>query len=96
MQWIVRIVDGSGNPKSEEIVLPVSILSKAGKNAVMLQGIDPYLVTVFNSAQIEFFLKEWEALASLVEPEDKATWQTVLEYAKRCLEPHLYLEFIGD
>jgi hypothetical protein len=96
MEWNVHILDEHWNPISEDVVLPVSILSKAGKNAVMLQGIDPYSITVFNCAQIEFFLPEWEGLAALVEPEDKATWQTVLEYAKRCLEPHLYLEFIGD
>jgi len=55
------------------------------------------LDTIFNSAQIElFFIKEWEDLAARLEPEDRAIWEAVLEYAKRCLEPHVYLKFIGD
>jgi hypothetical protein len=98
MQWNVRIVDEDGKPVSEEdVIVPVSILEKMGPDSAMLRGIDPYLDTTFNPLQIElFFIKEWEDLASRVEPTDRAVWETVLAYAKRCLEPHLYLKFIGD
>src|SRR5712691_2993168 len=97
MQWNVRIVDENGKPDSEDLIVPVSVLAKMGPDSVMLRGIDPYLDTIFNSAQIElFFIKEWEDLAARLEPEDRAIWEAVLEYAKRCLEPHVYLKFIGD
>jgi hypothetical protein len=81
---------------SEDIGVPASILSKMKPESIMLRGIDPYLNTTFNNTQVEFFIKEWEELAPRVEPDDKAVWQTVLDYARRCLEPHVYLKFIGD
>ena len=80
----------------KDVVVPVSILSKMAPDSPMLRGIDPYLNTTFNSAQIEFFIKKWEELGPRVEPDDRAVWQTVLDYAKRSLEPHVYLKFIGD
>jgi hypothetical protein len=43
-----------------------------------------------------FFIKEWEDLAPRLEPEDRAVWETVLAHVKHCLEPDLYLMFIGD
>lgn len=94
--WDVRIVDEDDKPMSEDISVPASILSKMASDSIMLKGIDPYLNTTFNNAQVEFFIKEWEELAPRVEPDDKAVWQTVLDYARRCLEPHVYLKFIGD
>jgi|SRR5450755_4566518 hypothetical protein len=97
MQWNVCVVDEHWKPESEGVIVPVSLLSKMGPDAVMLRGIDPYLTTIFNSAQIELFLiREWEELASRVESEDRAVWEIVLVYARRCLEPHLYLVFEGD
>jgi hypothetical protein len=94
--WEVRVVDEHDKPLSEDISVPGSILSKMGPGSMLLKGIDPYLNTTFNNAQVEFFIKEWEELAPRVEPEDQAIWQSVLDYAIRCLEPHVYLKFIGD
>jgi hypothetical protein len=94
--WDVRIVDERDKPMSEDISVPASILSKMKPESIMLRGIDPYLNTTFNNAQVEFFIKEWEELAPRVESDDKVIWQTVLDYARRCLEPHVYLKFIGD
>lgn len=97
MQWNVRIVDENGKPESADLVVPVSILEKMRPDSVMIRGIDPYSDTVFNGTQIGlFFIKEWEDLGSHLEPKDKAIWHAVLDYAKRCSKPHLYLKFIGD
>ena len=97
MQWGVRIVNENGKPMSEDLVVPASVFSKMRPDSVMLQGIDPYLDTTFNSTQIVFFIKEWEILAPGPElPEDNAIWEKVLEYANRCLESHRYLKFLGD
>jgi hypothetical protein len=95
--WGVRVVDEHDKPESADISVPGSILSKMRPESIMLRGIAPYYNTTFNiSTQVEFFIKEWEELAPRVEPEDKAIWQAVLDYAKRCLSPHTYLKFIGD
>jgi hypothetical protein len=38
MQWDVRIVNEQ--PESEDVIVPASISSKMGQDAVMLRGID--------------------------------------------------------
>jgi hypothetical protein len=99
MPWTVRIEDEDGKPVSrEDYAVPFTVLASVSPKSVMLQGIDRYCDTTFNSLQIKFFLKEWDALAeTLTEDEHRQAWKKVRDYAEQCMvEPHLYLKFIGD
>ena len=99
MSWSVRIQDEMGRGVSgDDIDVPFRILDRLPPNTPMLRGIDRYQDTTFNGMQLEFFVQEWETLASqITNPDDKAVWEKVTACANRCVEePHLYLKFIGD
>lgn len=98
MSWTVRIQDEAGRPVDEDFEIPFRILDQLPPGSLMLRGIDRYQDTTFNGTQLEFFLAEWELLASqIANPEDKAAWEKVKAYAKQCVDkPHCYLKFIGD
>jgi hypothetical protein len=64
----------------------------------MLGFIDPYGNTLFNSAQMQLFIPEWDRLMrNVTDQEDLRFLQKVREMAESCkAKPHTFLRFVGD
>jgi hypothetical protein len=99
MPWTVRIVNEEGKRVSDgDVTLEFRVLDSLPAGARMLEGIDRYQDTTFNSQQLRLLLGEWDALLpQITDANDRVAWKQIRDYAGRCIrEPHTYLKFIGD
>jgi hypothetical protein len=64
----------------------------------ILNGIDWYGDTIFNSQQMKQFIPAWQSLFDeAAAADDKALLSSVMALAERCANgTHLYLKFEGD
>jgi len=64
----------------------------------LLQYVDPYGDTYFNTLQMPDFLADWDAAKARVGSRwEEKLWREVQDLARKCeYEPHLFLKFEGD
>jgi hypothetical protein len=69
-----------------------------GDSSPMLESIDWYGHTVFNSIQMKRFLAEWEYVVQrAASDEEQVLAARIKKLAERCRdEVHIYLKFVGD
>ena len=94
MPWTVRVEDEKGEPEGEFFVI-VEFGSLPTGTRFPISGLiqhAPYYDTVLNPVQTEALINE----LSLAAIESGTVHSPLLEIAKRALEPHVYLRFIGD
>lgn len=99
LKVVLQTIDGK---RLVEAVPPNAILNRllpfGDSSFPMLQFVDPYGDTLFNGAQMQGFLPEWNRLTQRVtDKQESEFFQTVCSMAGRCKkEPHILLRFIGD
>jgi hypothetical protein len=94
MPWTVRVEDEAGKPDGEAfVVVEFGSLPKAMRFPISsLIEAAPYYDTVLNPVQVKALIEELK-LSTL---DGVIVHSDLLELAKRALEPHMYLRFIGD
>ena len=96
MSLVVKLEDDLGE-RSEWVILNGVIPASTDASYVLLSGVDPFGKTVFNHAQMEEFLKEWERARDRVRDDSQLeAWQRIKQMAETCRQDRdLYLRFVG-
>jgi len=96
MSLVVKLEDDLGE-RSEWVILSGVIPVSSDENFVLLSGVDPFGKTVFNHAQMDVFLREWERAKNHVRDESQMeAWTRVKQMAEACRQDRdLYLRFVG-
>ena len=95
MPLSVRLQDERGKPViPQDAGIELTIIPD-NNDLKLLQYINPYGDTYFNTLQMEDFLSDWDKLKPSAD--QQKSWEIVREMAIRCRkENHPYLRFIGD
>lgn len=97
MSWTVQLEKIDGIRMSEPVICPSEILPLEDETFPIIGYIDPDNDTVFTSAQMIPFLKEWSSIelrAGEVGRTD--VWRDILRLVSRCAgDIDLYLRFVG-
>lgn len=94
MPWTVRVEHENGRPDGEFFVVVEFGSLPKGKQFPISSLIEaaPYYDTLLNPVQTNALITELSSSTS-----ELATVRSpLLDLAKRALEPHMYLRFIGD